>query len=63
MTTNAPPASRITLPAVVIGVLIIAAHFYWVTVAVRSQFPMAAFMPFVAFEVGIGHEKLLRALW
>ena len=31
-----------------IGVLIIAANFYWVTVAVRSQFPMAAFMPFVA---------------
>ncbi len=48
MTTNAPSASRITLRALVIGVLIIAANFYWVTVAVRSQFPMAAFMPFVA---------------
>jgi hypothetical protein len=32
----------------VLGVGVIAANFYWVTIAVRSQFPMAAFMPFVA---------------
>ena len=49
----------ITLRALVLGVLTIAAMFYWMDINVKSQFPLVSFSPFVLWLfVNVGLKRL-----